>query len=327
MSEHKIEIVELGDVVPHPNADRLDVVTIWGWKCAVSRGQFKCGDAAIYVPPDFVVPLSRTEFAFLGDGTKPTKRITVKRLRGELSQGLVIPVPSDIAHLPVGADVMEQMGISRYEPPLQLQFGGDFVTGPSGFYSPKFDVENYQRWPDVIPAGEAVVITEKIHGASARYLYHDGQQWCGSRTNWRAEKDGCPWWTAFKKKLAIGNWCEAHPGQILHGEVFGNVQDLRYGAAKSDIYFAAFAVLDKQTWMDWADIEASCADAGVPTVPVLFRGPFDPSAALAMAELDSVWPGAAHEREGVVVVPSHERRDDRIGRVILKMVSNRYLGK
>jgi len=59
--------------------------------------------------------------------------------------------------------------------------------------------------------------------------------------------------------------------------------------------------------------------------PIIKRGKFDVAEALSFAEQDSVWEGANHKREGVVILPELEREDPEIGRVILKMVSNRYL--
>jgi len=59
----------------------------------------------------------------------------------------------------------------------------------------------------------------------------------------------------------------------------------------------------------------------------VYRGPFNKEQILELAEGDSNYPGANHCGEGVVVKPVHERTDYRIGRVQLKVVSNRYLSK
>ena len=329
MSNHAIEVIEIGEVREHPNADQLDVTTVWGWQCCVRRGDFAPGSKAVYVPPDFIVPTTRPEFAFLKRENRDTERIRVKRLRGQLSQGLLIPWDGDEA---VGTDVCEQLGIERYEPPLRSIPGGEdlFIGGPSGLYTPKFDVENYQRYPGLFTAGEEVIITEKIHGANARYVWADSKDgepmlFCGSRTNWVMPGKPTPWWNAHKANPNIEMWCRRNPGEILYGEVFGQVQSLRYGAKSSQIFFAAFAALDKNRWLEWDELRDSCSRVGVPVVPVLYRGPFNETEAYAMAEQDSSWPGAIHEREGVVILPVPERVDLNIGRVILKMVSNRYL--
>ena len=330
MSTHAIEVVEIGEVSPHPNADQLETTTVWGWQCCVRKGEYKAGDRAVYIPPDFLVPTSRAEFAFLKRDGREQERIRVKRLRGQLSQGLLIPWKGDD---PIGANVMESLGVERYEPPLKMSMSADlFIGGPSGLYTPKFDVESYQRYRECFTPGEEVVITEKIHGANARYTYasdKDGaeQLFCGSRTNWVRPDKASPWTLALKAQPGIELWCRQNPGCVLYGEAFGQVQSLKYGASNSQIFFAAFAAMDRQLWMEWDRLVETCDRAGVTKVPLLYRGPFDESEAYAMAELDSSWPGAIHEREGVVILPTPERVDPNLGRVCLKMVSNRYLEK
>ena len=59
----------------------------------------------------------------------------------------------------------------------------------------------------------------------------------------------------------------------------------------------------------------------------MYRGPFDLDVLAKHAEEESRWPGAGHISEGVVITPVQERTDATIGRVLLKLVSNRYLEK
>ena len=333
MSKHAIEIVEIGEVVPHPNADKMEITHIWGWQCCVGKGQFQSGGKAVYVPPDYMVPTSHPSFAFLRKEGRSQERITVRRFRGSLSQGLLISVPEELSSLPVGSNVMEQLGIERYEPPAPKSTFGMFVSAPSELYLPKFDVENYQRYKDRFAAGESVVVTEKIHGANGRFVWGKNpktgelEQFCGSRTNWMAQDETNIWWLALKGNPQIGDWCRANPWKVIYGEVFGQVQNLKYGAGRNDIFFAAFAVLDRQRWLNYDEWLPTAESFGVKTAPLVYRGPFDEKLIYEMAEKDSSWPKANHMREGVVVVPEIERTDPEIGRVLLKVVSNRYLEK
>lgn len=332
MSTHAIEIVEISEIRCHPNADSLDVTSIWGWQCCVRRGDFGVGSRAIYIPPDYTVPTDRPQFAFLKSEHRDKERIRVRRLRGQLSQGLLIPVPKELDGLPTGSNVADALGVERYEPPIKSCPGGPdlFIGGPSGIYAPKFDVENYQRFASLFAHGEQVVITEKLHGANARYVFAPNKEgeptfFCGSRTNWLKPEAPTPWWNAHKANPTIELWCRQNPLMVLFGEVFGQVQDLKYGSRNGQIFFAAFAALDQQRWLEWSELEDSCGRSGVNVVPVLHRGPFDEAKAYELAEGESSWPGALHQREGVVILPVPERIDLNVGRVCLKMVSNRYL--
>jgi hypothetical protein len=58
-----------------------------------------------------------------------------------------------------------------------------------------------------------------------------------------------------------------------------------------------------------------------------YSGPFVVEWIKNLAEGDSSWPGAEHKREGVVILPQEERTTSELGRVQLKLVSNRYLEK
>lgn len=342
MSTHEIAIVQIDQIEPHPNpeVERMEITHIWGWQCCIGKGQFKVGDKAVYIPPDYEVPLAHPSFSFLkkpdpnhADAGKVKERIRVRRFKGAISQGLLISVPPEVADLPVGSNVIEQLGITRYEPPMPKSTGGMFVGGPSDVYAPKFDVESMQRYyATVFAPGEIVIATEKIHGANARFTYapdKEGQmkQFCGSRTNWMGEDDKNIWWMAFHQNPDIGRWCQDHPGLLIYGEVYGQVQSLKYGAGKNDIFFAPFAILDKNKWLDYDECQKLIEGYNLTWAPFIWRGPFDLKTVLDLAEGPSMVPNANHLREGVVVVPEHERDHPEIGRVMLKAVSNEYLEK
>lgn len=334
MSTHIVDIIEIGDIYSHPNADLLECTQMHGWQCCIGKGQFKKGDKVVFLEPDFVVNLSNPLFSFLRkEGENKTHhRIRVLRQRGELSQGLIIPVPDNLKHLPLGTNVIDELGVIRYKPPIPLESGALFVSGPSGLYTPTFDVENYQRYKDCFTPGEEIIATEKMQGASARYVYwydKDGieQQFCGSRENWiSSESDNC-YWRAFRRDPAIGGWCKNNPGKLLYGECFGQVGGFKYGGNNNDVFFACFNILDKQRWLDYDDVVESCNEYGIKTVPMLYRGPLDEKIIYELAEEDSAWPKSENIREGVVIVPVKERKETRLtlSRACLKVVSNNYL--
>lgn len=325
MSTHSVNVIEIQSVLPHPNADRLEIVPVGGWQAVVKKDQFRAGDRAVYIQPDYTVPTARPEFAFLAREGRDRHRLKAVRLRGALSFGLLIPVPDDVADADVGSCVMERLDIARYEPPVKaFKGGGDGHDLPDAewptVYAPKFDIENIQNFPDLISTHDAVVVTEKLHGANARYLYHKGTFYLGSRTRWlRPDADNI-WSRAVTRNIRA--WCEANEDVTLFGEIFGPVQSLKYG--QSDPRFAAFAALDRELWWPLLPLFEGLNDYGVPHVPLLYRGLFDFEVVKTLAEQDSIIGGPGHLMEGVVIVPMVERRDPDIGRVALKYISNRY---
>lgn len=323
MSTHSVHIIEIGDVRSHENAERLELIPVGGWQAVVKKGQFKSGDRAVYIPPDYTVPTFRPEFSFLAKEGNDRHRLKAVRLRGILSFGLLIPAPDELSGRAVGDDVMAALGIERYEPPVVMAGADELPTGQwPKTYSSKFDIESLQNFPSVIREGEQVVVTEKIHGANARYLVEDGSFFMGSRTRWLKPDVAHHWKRAADNDPRIETWCRAHPGIVLYGEIYGAVQSLKYGQKPGGVAFAAFAARDKGEWVDTLTL---LDDVDLPTVPLVYRGAFS-SDVLKFAEADSSVQGveAGHMREGIVIVPERERRDDAIGRVALKHISNRY---
>ncbi len=326
MSTHAVNVIEIAEVRPHPNAERLEIVPVGGWQAVVKKGQFAAGDRAVYIEPDYTVPTERPDFAFLAKPGRERHRLKAVRLRGELSYGLLIPVPPDVASAPVGANVMADLGIARWEPEVKLTMADELPQDqwPATF-APKFDVESYEKFPHVIADGEPVIVTEKVHGANARYVFVDGVFHQGSRQRWLIPDGGHIWARAAAHNPAIRAWCEAHPSAVLYGEVYGNVQSLTYGLGKGDVRFIAFAASIAGQWMDQGSLFKDLARADVPHCPVLHAGPFDHDFVKRVAELDSeVAASPGHMMEGVVIVPERERFHASIGRVAVKHISNRY---
>ncbi len=317
-STHRVEIVPV-KLEPHPNADTLSIVQVFsGYTCCVRTEDWKGRTKGAYIPPDSVVDSTRPEFEFL----KGHERIKVKRLRGVISMGLLMPVNEDAS---IGDDLAEHFGVKHYEPPASLTSGGEAAPAPEG-YRPSFDVESFRRYAALFQPNEPVWITEKIHGASARYCWHDGRLHVGSRTEWKKESKGSIWWKAAIDNSDLTDFCEQHPDITVYGEVYGYVQELRYGAQPGEVRFAAFDLLRNGQWID--PVEARELGRALPWVPVIAYGvPYDLDQMLVMAEGESLIPGAKHVREGCVVKPMAERTDPLVGRVCLKIVGNGYLEK
>ena len=314
-STHKVEVVPVY-LQPHPNADTLSVVTIFGgYTACVRTADWQDGMLGAYIPPDSIVDTTRPEFAFLAGH----ERIKVKRLRGVVSMGLLMHAPEGAG---VGDDVAEYFNVKHYEPPLPMNPGEN--ERPPGGYHPAYDVDSLRRYVHLFTVGEPVWITEKIHGANIRLCCVDGVMHVGSRTMWKREDADTLWWRALATAPAVRAFCEANPDITVYAEVYGQVQDLKYGTSRNEVRIAVFDLLRGNDWI--APAEAKEIGASLPWVPCLAEAfPFDLAAVLAMAEGPSLIPGANHIREGIVVKPIKERTDLEVGRVCLKIVSNGYL--
>lgn len=323
MSEFHVEVVEIGRIEKHPNADNLSITQVHGgYPCIVKSGSFSEGDLAAYIPVDSTVPVSDPRFSFLAKTANSEGRARIKalKLRGIFSMGLLIPAQPD---WPLGANVREVLGVERYEPPLPpASTGGVAERGPENV-PPYTDIEGMRKYLTVLQPDEAIVATEKIHGANGRFVYQDGRLYAGARTWWAAPGNNI--WRVAAQAARLEEKLSGIPGIALYGEVYGRVQDLRYGI-NNEVRFVAFDALDTKTgrYMDYPTFVALCRSLDIPTVPELYMGPysgFDP----ALAEGKTVLGQGACIREGCVVRPLVERWDPEVGRVILKYVGEGYL--
>jgi len=84
---------------PDPETTNLVLIDVEGYQVVSRKDSFKAGDLAVYIQPDSVVPQT-DPFKFIWetyvglDGKVPEKRrrITVRKFRGQWSEGLLLPV-------------------------------------------------------------------------------------------------------------------------------------------------------------------------------------------------------------------------------------------
>lgn len=332
MSEFKVQVVKVTNVEKHPNADNLSIAKVNGdYPVVFQTGTYKEGDLAVYLPIDSIVP-DTEQWAFLGGH----RRIKAKRLRGIFSMGMLAPLPvSDlIDDLIEGADVQELMDIEKYEPHISIPgakiMGANARSAPSWF--PRYtDIEGLRKNNGVLVDGEEVVITEKIHGANGRWAIeevvddHTIDWVVGSHRVVFKSGEQNSWFDALKQHC--GDLCLAmtdNPKFVFFGELYGNVQDLKYGLG-TERKIRLFDIYDgnQMKYLDYLDFKKIADDYNLPIVPVLYQGPWDNSLK-ALAEGKTTL-GGDHVREGFVVRPVRERYDHRCGRVILKAIGEGYL--
>lgn len=326
MSEFHVVAQRLGKFGKHPNADTLSIINLAGYPVIFKTEAFQQGDLVVRIPPDAVVDVTRPEFSFLADkATNGKVRVRAQKIRNVPSHGFLIPAPSGAAE---GQDVRHLLGVEKYDPGPCYQIGGalagDYERVPQENVVPLYDIEGLRKYEtSVLTPGEPVVVTEKIHGSNGRWAFIGGVLYCGSRTKFRKNSV----WNAMAEKYELERILSRRPGLVLYGEVYGSgVQDLTYGL-KDEQRVAFFDVYDSRNgrWYDVEAFETFCEVHGLPTCPVLYRGPYEPQAMYALAEGPTVLGKGAHVREGIVVKPTKERWNQDIGRAFLKLPGEGYL--
>lgn len=189
MSTFKVEIVKF-ELKNHEAADTLSVATVKGWTCIVKTEDFKNENLGVYIPIDAVASKDHPLLGFL-EG----KKVKTKKLRGIISQGVLLPLNKVKAQYPKekwdkykeGDDLHKLLKIKKWQPPVKpakLGGGGGYpfaTTERPGWLQKYTDIENWNNYPDVIPEGEEVVVTEKLHGTSAIFALVQGKFYICSR--------------------------------------------------------------------------------------------------------------------------------------------------
>lgn len=307
MGEGRIEVIRIGQVDRHPNADRLSITRVHGkYPCIFQAGDYKEGDLAVYLPVDSIVPETE-EWAWLGDKSKH-RRIKAKRLRGFFSMGLLTAAPAGTVE---GQDVAALLGITRFDDEpvaptpkaiapktvgekllawllphlpswmVPRSLFNKYLKASSNLYRPKglalpgvYDLEPFRRFGrDTFTNGELVVITEKIHGQNAGFVSHKGKLYLRSRTQWRSTEPGSSTWADVAHRYDLAEKLAKVPGVILYGETYGNNADMPYGVDrnKTGDAFVAFDAFNTETkrWLNHYELVKICVDLGIPLVPSL----------------------------------------------------------
>jgi len=279
-----IELIQ--SIVAHPNADKLDLATVSGYTCIVSRDQYTVGEAVVLIQPDTLLPEARWSELFRARSS----RVRAMKLRGEWSFGIIMPFSTffdgmqPVNALAPGSEVSHMIGVTKYEQPQpqSLDAAGYLPTS-----MPKTDEERYQNLSDSLPYGQLVDVTLKIDGQSATYFcIRDANIEGGWRTgicsrSLEIKSDSTNNYTINERKYNIlenlKSYCMLNNVSLaLRGEVYGKgIQAFDSNPhSKLPLNFAAFSVWNHDTlsyegpddphyYMKVATI------VGVPTVPVI----------------------------------------------------------
>ena len=56
MSEFKVPIVEIKNIIPIEGADKIEVAEVLGYQSVVGKGSYKIGDKVFYLPEQSLLP-------------------------------------------------------------------------------------------------------------------------------------------------------------------------------------------------------------------------------------------------------------------------------
>ena len=277
MERKLASVVKIVDIQPIVGADAIVVASVKGWKVVVKKDEYKVGDLAVYYEIDSFLPI-RPQFEFLRKssfkrmGTAEGFRLKTIKLRGQLSQGLLTPIPDGIVDPKEGDDLTEALDIVKYEPPIPAQLAGK-IKGTFPSFIPKTDetrIQNFESDIGFSPVGERVYITEKLDGTSFTCYFNNGVFGvCGRNWELSETNDNSLWRMAnmleLKEKLTKYDKNIALQGELIGAGINGNL----YGLSDHKLFFFTGYDIDKGRRMFFDELEWLLFRFEVPMVPVL----------------------------------------------------------
>ena len=180
MERKLASVQQILDIQPIEGADKIERATINGWHVVTAKeNNFKIGDWVVYFEIDSWIPHELAPF--LSKGKEPRvfegvrgERLRTIKLRGQVSQGLIMPNGIVPGMVDEGQDVTELLGIKKWEKPINPQLHG-VCRGNFPSFLRKTDQERVQNIlrevRESFEADEEFEITEKIDGSSMT-VYH-----------------------------------------------------------------------------------------------------------------------------------------------------------
>ena len=289
----------IDSISPIENADAIEVAAIGGWNVVVKKGDFKVGDLVVYFEIDSWIP---TELApFLSKGKEPREfegvkgeRLRTIKLRGQISQGLILPVQDCITfaesflpeneqgcsdyNIQEGDDFTDSLNVKKYEKPVNAQLAG-IARGNFPSFIPKTDQERIQNLKrDLNDWSENELefeVSEKVDGTSATFyrydrLAEDGKEIYGvcSRNLDLKETEGNTYWQVARSGI-LDVLEKAGRTLAIQGEIAGpGIQSNQYQLP--NVMFFVFDIFDisTQQYLTSEERQAFCKQYGLTHVPV-----------------------------------------------------------
>lgn len=331
MTRKLAKIVVVDDIRPHDNADALEIAVVGGWCCCVKKGEFHKGSMGVYFEVDSMLPLSDERFAFLKgrnervvDG-KAYSRIKTMKLRGQLSQGLLLPI-----HHFLDTDIASNLSVIKYEVEADGTLRGK-AAGTFPWFIRKTDQERVQNLKTQVETsrtqGETFEVTYKLDGSSFTAYVLDGETGLCSRNQELKKDDDDSLFVKTFNKYSLDEKLKTYftsTGRniAIQGEMVGpKIQSNFEGVSETRLYVYSVFDIESQEYLLPEEARDVVDVLGLDYVPIYSEKSFLPET------LDELIAGADGEsglfgkyREGLVW--KSNSRD-----FSFKVISNSYLLK
>lgn len=332
-------IRRVGEIWPIPGADKICTYVVDGWTVVDTKDKYRVGDLVVMCEIDSWVP---TELApFLSKSAEPRvyndikgERLRTVKLRGQLSQGLLLPLEPTCANIESelfeGLDVSVPLNIQKWEAPIPAQLAGQ-VRGNFPTLVPKTDQERVQNLVKEVAhwqsEGLQFELTEKLDGSSCTmYLDPDGEfHVCSRNLDLKRDENNSFWKVAIAYDVEAKLRANNGVGVAIQGELIGEgIQGNPYNIKGQDFYVYDMYDAIGGEYFPAEARRKSAETLGLKHVPVLCDdkdlGTGDVAEILLWAE-DKSRLNSKTEREGIVFKCTKDPG------LSFKAISNKFLLK
>jgi RNA ligase (TIGR02306 family) len=309
----------IGEILPIDGADNIELALVGGWQAITKKGEYGVGDKVVVATTDAVIPVELSDLMGVTNYLRKGQRVRTVKLRKVYSECLLIPfkylAPRSLENnVNEGHDMMEMLGITKYEPPVkmvEMSVGGRKVKYHQ---NPNFHVyykfPNLKNVPELFTEEDSVSITRKLHGTNARYgivrkkklsildrikkLF--GNKWVefeyvygshnvekGSTSQGFYSTD--VWRTIaedYDTQRKLWDYVKLYytperlgSGIVIYGEIYGHGIQKNYDYGLTDIRFAGFDVEVDGVYQSFFFERGIMDELDLPKVHLLYTGPWN----------------------------------------------------
>jgi RNA ligase (TIGR02306 family) len=303
----------IGEIRPIEGADNIELAMVGGWHAITKKGQYKVEDQVIIATTNAVIPVSISDEMGVTGYLRKGQRVRTVKLRGVYSECLILPMDLLVFSDKIsdGEDMMEMLGIFKYEPPVkmvEMSVGGrKFKYHQNPNFHVYYKFPNLKNAPEMFNEEDLVTITRKLHGTNARYgivrkknlsLWDRVRKFFGNKWvefeyvygSHNVEKGSDSqgfystdvWRTVaeeynIKEKLweYVKEYYDPQhlgSGIVIYGEIYGHGIQKNYEYGLQDIKFAGFDVEVDGTYQSYFNERTIFSILDLPTVELLYHG-------------------------------------------------------
>jgi RNA ligase (TIGR02306 family) len=341
MTERALATIrKIAEVKPIEGADAIEAVRVDGWWVVAKKGENQPGMLAVYFEIDSWVPSAIAPFLTKAGHFPKTfegvegERLRTVKLRGQLSQGLLLPIEHCISvagctsAIQEGDDWTEHLGILKYEKPLPAALAG-LAKGNFPSFIPKTDqprIQNCGRQMQDWLEGTVWEVTEKLDGSSmTAFVFGEQQGVCSRNLELKYSEENSFWEAAVKYDL-LNKLMSTGRSLALQGELVGEgIQGNPYKLQGRQFFCFDIWDIDKQEYLLPEARRKLCVELDIQHVPYLRQG--------MIGHTFTTQSGIIKEANGESIVGSKPKREGLVWKsvdkhdVSFKAISDEWLLK